>query len=173
MRDGGEKESVELVIRVGDRAVAFGEELPRSEAFGSFSVHLEGSESDAPYIVIGIDPDPPLGLAEIVHFAAMDVARGSMTIDTPYRGPSPPANTGSHRYIFVAWRQPAGWRLRAPLPRRGFSLKAWAEEENLGAPAAVTFFHTRYDGSCFLAFASCLLCACCWTPTRHPWDHDD
>jgi hypothetical protein len=177
-REGVEAERVTLAIQIGDRLVGFGEELPRAEAFGDFSVRLSGGGADGPYIVVGIDPDPPLGLAEIVHFAATDVVRHagidpSMTTVTAYRGPSPPANTGSHRYIFVAWRQPPGWRLRAPLPQRGFSLKAWADAEGLGPPADVTFFHTRYDGSIFLAFASCLLCTCCWAPTRRPWDGDD
>ena len=58
----------------------------------------------------------------------------------PYAGPSPPA--GTHAYVWLAYRQPAGplGGVRAPKARSRFQTKAWAADHGLGPPSAATFF---------------------------------
>ena len=67
-----------------------------------------------------------------------DVSRADVVV--PYAGPSPPA--GTHAYVWLAYRQPAGplGGVRAPKARSRFQTKAWAADHGLGHPSAATFF---------------------------------
>jgi hypothetical protein len=59
------------------------------------------------YTLIMYDPDTPHG--DYVHWLIINIKdnikNGEILI--PYKGPSPPINTGIHRYIFLLFRQQA------------------------------------------------------------------
>jgi len=64
----------------------------------------------------------------------------SITI-TPYNGPTPPPGTGTHRYVFLLYRQPESLiEFQAvPSPRGGFKSRLFAEQHSLQLIAANFF----------------------------------
>jgi phosphatidylethanolamine-binding protein (PEBP) family uncharacterized protein len=103
-----------------------GEERPPSRTHTNFRfvIDPEGKTGDrALFTLLGIDPDPPLGLGPILHYAAVNLpAQGgelgskgmaAASVLEQWRASRPPANTGLHRYAssalklgHVAWVDP-------------------------------------------------------------------
>lgn len=87
-----------------------GQERPRSRTCTNFRyvVDPEGKAGDrALFTVLAIDPDPPLGLGPIVHYAAVNLpsqggelgrkGMAAAAVLEQWRAANPPANTGKHR----------------------------------------------------------------------------
>lgn len=57
------------------------------------------------YTLIMYDPDTPMG--DYVHWLVINIKDNINNGQTiiPYKGPSPPINTGIHRYIFYIYKQ--------------------------------------------------------------------
>lgn len=62
-------------------------------------------ENDKLYTLIMYDPDTPYG--DYIHWTIINIKNNvDNGIDViPYKGPSPPKNTGFHRYIFLLFEQ--------------------------------------------------------------------
>ena len=80
-------------------------------------IHIEGS--DGPYALVMIDPDagkktpnnrsPGNADKYYLHWLIVNIpSSGDLsegTVVVPYQGPTPPPNTGKHRYHFILYKQ--------------------------------------------------------------------
>ncbi|CAI5488420.1 unnamed protein product [Closterium sp. Naga37s-1] len=94
-----------------------------------------------------VDPDAPSPsnptAREWLHWIVVDIpvdgSGGTGRVVTPYNGPTPPE--GTHRYIFLLFRQPtAQLEVSAPDERANFHAAHFAADHGLGAPVAALFF---------------------------------
>merc|ERR1712136_183116 len=116
-------------------------------------------EEGALYTLCMTDPDAP-SRAEptfrewhhwlVVNIPGTDISKGEVL--SAYVGSGPPQGTGLHRYIFLAYKQPA--KLTCDEPRltnrsgnnRGkFSIRKFAEKYNLGQPVAGNLYQAQWD----------------------------
>lgn len=116
-------------------------------------------------MLISIDLDGPFPsfaiLSPILHWIQPDLKPtttedGSVVLKTTasavanYLGPSPPAGSGPHRYIFCLYEQPEGFDAASYAPPNGkeyglwarmrFDLDAWEKGLELGSAIASNFF---------------------------------
>jgi len=116
-------EHIRLQVSFGSKHVGYGTKLSPYESFDSpdvcvlplASAQRQDRAEAALFTIICIDPDPPLGLGQIVHFLRYNV---EMSVDSTktellpghttvidHVPPAPPMNTGEHRYIYFAFGQ--------------------------------------------------------------------
>jgi len=101
---------VEARFELGGDPIVCGEERLPSRGKGRFQyvIDPEGRAGErALFTVLALDPDPPMGLGPIVHYAAINVSSqggpvgprgmGAAVVLQAWRPPAPPANTGLHR----------------------------------------------------------------------------
>lgn len=79
-----------------------------------------------------------------------DVSKGEVLSE--YVGSGPPPNTGYHRYVFLAYKQPSKLTFDEPRltnrsaeKREKFSIAKFALKYNLGNPVAGNFYQAQYD----------------------------
>lgn len=136
-----------------------GVQLPRNATAGPPSFAVAGSAGAGPFVVAAVDPDAPTPQsptsAQIRHLLAPNfAARNNPSADihplvnstaaiSPYRQPNPPAGSDAHRYIFLLFRQPAGFNnqtlVTPTTPVQLFNISSFAAATRLGAPIAGTF----------------------------------
>mmetsp|Transcript_7808 Transcript_7808/g.14196 ORF Transcript_7808/g.14196 Transcript_7808/m.14196 type:complete len:189 (-) Transcript_7808:197-763(-) len=121
-------------------------------------------EEDALYVVAMVDPDAPSAAepssAEVRHYLVGNVNSTLMTegrfdanlVDeiTPFKNPSPPEDSGYHRYTQLVYKQPAGAIQFEPLDNSviiGWNVTAFAEQYGLGDPVGSQYFTTQYECS--------------------------
>ncbi|XP_054752563.2 protein D3-like [Lytechinus pictus] len=112
------------------------------------------SEEGALYTVIMTDWDASEMVREVHHFMMVDVSNGDSkngTVHSEYIGSGAPEGTGLHRYCFLIYKQPPGFKPAEPYRARNrerrykFCLKRYAAENDLGDPVAGNFFQAQYD----------------------------
>lgn len=180
-------EEVQLQYTIGALRITPGMHVTPTESAAPAALVLAASPGSgaggqggaAARFAVVVDPDPPLGLGQIVHGAALDVPLGvdvfggaGVRSVAAHRGAGPPANTGKHRYIALAFRQGPGFdaaAAAAAVPAMGFDVRKWAAATGLGAPVGGTVWISAYDGSARLTAVSALLCACCVCPPPEDW----
>eukprot|EP01083_Nonionella_stella_P185038 673617_1 len=114
------------------------------------------------YTVIMTDPDAPSRsepkFGEWLHWTVVnvpgnDVAKGDVVAE--YVGSGPPQGTGLHRYVLLAFLQPAGpistdepqmtGRGDGGKHRPKNKVREFAKKYNLGAPVAANFYQAEWD----------------------------
>eukprot|EP00057_Strongylocentrotus_purpuratus_P033939 XP_793340.3 PREDICTED: protein D3 [Strongylocentrotus purpuratus] len=112
------------------------------------------AEEGALYTIIMTDWDASESVREIHHFMMVDVSNGDSktgTVCSEYIGSGAPEGTGLHRYCFLIYKQPSGFKPAGPHRpysrerRIKFCLKRYATENNLGDPVAGNLFRAQYD----------------------------
>ncbi|KAL4447834.1 hypothetical protein ABPG75_005053 [Micractinium tetrahymenae] len=96
------------------------------------------------YTLLMVDPDAPSPHSPkhrswlhwmVINIPQHDVARGEVAVD--YMPPEPAR--GRHRMLFLLFKQNGRVTVRPPSKRQGFQVRAFAQEHNLGNPAAGLF----------------------------------
>eukprot|EP00734_Pompholyxophrys_sp_LG126_P000149 Pompholyxophrys_sp_v1_NODE_22_length_3962_cov_1.921423.p3 type:complete len:190 gc:universal NODE_22_length_3962_cov_1.921423:2264-2833(+) len=88
------------------------------------------------YTVVMIDPDAPgpkaLGKSYL-HLMETNIDKGHGVIDPviPYKGPSPPPNSGDHHYIFYLLEQEGPIDISEPIDRTTFDLSDFMKNYHL------------------------------------------
>lgn len=110
------------------------------------------------FIIFMIDPDAPTPQnptsAQILHYLQPNVTGNAGTgillnaspATVTYRGSGPPAGSDAHRYIFVVYQQPSGFRLPDGFnasQRAGFDLDEIVQLTQLEMPVAGAFFTAK------------------------------
>ncbi|KAM3924957.1 phosphatidylethanolamine-binding protein 4 isoform 2-T2 [Leptodactylus fuscus] len=124
--------------------------------WGAPVVTYSNAQEDKIYVLLMIDPDAPSRnnprFQHWRHWLLADIQGRDLLsgkglkgrVITEYKGPSPPANTGYHRYEFLLYLQPPG-----SVPsltsseeefRGTFEPVSFASRFNLGEPVATTQF---------------------------------
>ncbi|KAF8827004.1 hypothetical protein HHX47_DHR5000844 [Lentinula edodes] len=115
--------------------------------------------STIPYVLVIIDPDAPMPQnnteSQFRHMLGGDfhVDNSSKLVNTSaalsdFVNPTPPTGSDPHRYVILAFIQPADFNSTGPelvnasTPRNNFNLTTFGEAVNLGAPIAGTYFLT-------------------------------
>ncbi|KAJ3993530.1 phosphatidylethanolamine-binding protein [Lentinula boryana] len=115
--------------------------------------------STIPYVLVIVDPDAPMPQnnteSQFRHMLGGDfhVDNSSKLVNTSaalsdFVNPTPPVGSGPHRYVILAFIQPADFNSTAPklvnasTPRNNFNLTTFGEAVNLGSPIAGTYFLT-------------------------------
>jgi protein FLOWERING LOCUS T len=106
------------------------------------------------FTLMVVDPDVPtphkpklrswlLWLA--INIPPHDVKRGEVVV--PYEAPAPTGGKrDAHRVLYLLFKQKGRVQSRPPADRRGFQVKAWAQDHNLEKnPATGLFFWTSAD----------------------------
>ncbi|XP_030563529.1 protein D2 [Drosophila novamexicana] len=106
-----------------------------------------------------IDPDAPSRASptkrEWLHWLVGNIRGCDVVLGQPlvgYIGSRPPAKTGQHRYVFLAFRQHCELDFDEPyIPnssyegRPCFSIKRFAKKYALGNPIAINFFFSNWE----------------------------
>lgn len=117
------------------------------------------AENDQLYTLAMVDPDAPSRsepkFRSVLHFLVAnipgnDVGKGDVLAE--YIGSGPPKGTGLHRYVFLVYHQKNG-KLVSPMKitktsrdgRLNFSIRSFAQTNNLGEPVAANFYKAQYD----------------------------
>ncbi|PSC69363.1 FLOWERING LOCUS T-like isoform X2 [Micractinium conductrix] len=114
------------------------------------------------YTLMLVDPDAPSPTSPkyrswlhwlVINIPQHDVARGEVAV--PYMPPEPAK--GKHRLLFLLFKQSGRVTVRPPSKRQGFQVRAFAQEHNLGNPAAGLFAWAHNAEDCTLL----PVCCCC------------
>lgn len=147
-----------------------GVQLPRNATVGppTFAVRgLTNAPRGQKFVVAAVDPDAPTPQtptsAQIRHFLGGDFTLGQSTgggtrelvSNTPpvsgFLQPTPPAGSDAHRYVFLLFRQPAGFDNQTTVTPAtsiaNFNISAFAQEVGLGNPLAGSFMLVAPDPS--------------------------
>ncbi|XP_058812159.1 protein D3-like [Topomyia yanbarensis] len=138
--------------------VNLGNELTPTQVKDQPSVSWD-ADPNALYTLIMTDPDAPSRAKPkmrewkhwlITNIPGSDVASGETIAE--YISSAPPEDSGSHRYIFLVYKQPAGKiQFDEPKqsnrnPNRGkFQAAEFARKYNLGTPVAGNYYEAQYD----------------------------
>ncbi|XP_016841347.1 protein D3-like [Nasonia vitripennis] len=150
-----------LSVSFEDKVLRFiGEELTPTQVKDVPSVAWK-SEASGFYTICMTDPDAPSRsepkFREFLHWLVVnvpgeDIAKGDTL--AAYVGSGPPKDTGLHRYVLLAYKQPAGKidvseEKRIPNNSRDgrpkFSIQKFADKYKLGAPIAGNMYQAEYD----------------------------
>lgn len=133
-----------LVVEYDGKPVKNGDHLKPSETQEEPLITIAGENT---YTLVVVDPDAPSPDHPkyryflhwlVVNIPGVDVTRGEVV--TPYMGPSPPK--GTHRYVFLLYKQSGRLSVRNPHSRQNFTLHQFSQEHKLGDPAAAVFFYS-------------------------------
>lgn len=148
------------IVYPGELSVQYGNELNTTQVqkTPTFSWPVEDG---ALYTLAMIDPDAPSrakpSLREFLHFLVgnvpgTDISKSDML--AMYIGPAPPKDSGPHRYVFLAYKQPSHIRFDfeqlkddSYAGRPKFSIRKFAAEYKLGSPVAGNYYQAQYDDS--------------------------
>ncbi|KAF5274948.1 hypothetical protein FQR65_LT04289 [Abscondita terminalis] len=117
------------------------------------------AEKESFYTLIMIDPDAPCAseptLREYQHWLVVNIPGHKVTDGqtlTEYVGAFPSKPSGSHRYVFLVYKQPDEIQFeekkisRTNGSKRGqFSARTFAKKYKLGCPIAGNFFRAKWD----------------------------
>lgn len=112
----------------------------------------------AKYTIAMLDPDAPTmsdpKFGPILHWLVVNVEAGDVKAPVDYekgselfsyRGPKPPAGSGPHRYVFLAYKQQktieSPQTLVVPYEdRKNFKIAEFTKQHDLGNPIAINYF---------------------------------
>ncbi|KAF7729765.1 hypothetical protein EC973_003843 [Apophysomyces ossiformis] len=143
-----------------DRQIDMGAELLPEEVVESPHIWFRNTSADAEYTMVLFDADAEVPLVR--HWIAINVDglkpatsfKDNSTIHqyTPYHGPTPPAGTGKHRYVFVLYEQSQKNQVMLPvlekpsLNRAFFNINEFVQTNNLTPIAASYMLIEHQDG---------------------------
>ncbi|XP_043267541.1 protein D2-like [Venturia canescens] len=144
-----------IEVKYGDKAVELGNEFAPTITKDVPEVHYK-HEGGVLYTLALTDPDIPMKgyYREWKHWLVGNIPEdkvGKGEVLAEYVGPAPPNGTGTHRYIFLLYKQNQGAitfterRLSARDKARKFSITKFAQSYNLEGPIAANFFTAKYD----------------------------
>lgn len=157
--DSVPKDKVE--VKFGDLEVNFGNVLTPTQVQNPPSTLSWPTEDGALYTLCKTDPDAPSRADPkfrewhhwlIVNIPGCDITQGETL--SQYVGSGPPKDTGLHRYVYLAYKQPG--KLTCDEPRltntcgdnRGcFSIGKFSKKYSLELVAG-NFFQAEYDDYC-------------------------
>uniref|UniRef100_A0A8D0DUT0 Phosphatidylethanolamine binding protein 4 n=1 Tax=Salvator merianae TaxID=96440 RepID=A0A8D0DUT0_SALMN len=119
-----------------------------SKEWSSPKVRYQQAEKNKKYVLIMVDPDAPSRTNPIYRFwrhwviTDIRVSKYSYFLHPEYRRPTPPSQTGYHRYQFLLFEQPTREAISFS-PEEGSSLGSWNVEDfanrfHLGTPVAIS-----------------------------------
>ncbi|KAK3933410.1 OV-16 antigen [Frankliniella fusca] len=135
----------------------YGNELKPSDLKESPTVTWTGD--NGLYTLVMTDPDAPSRanpeIREFLHCLVGNVPYNHIENGdalAAYFGPAPPQDSGLHRYVWLAYKQPGRIAFDfTPINastldgRRSFSIRKFAKEHKLGSPVAGNFFQAQYE----------------------------
>ncbi|KAL5233055.1 hypothetical protein ACI65C_000465 [Semiaphis heraclei] len=138
--------------------VNMGNELTPTQVKDEPSVNWP-ADPNALYTLCMTDPDAPSRKEHtyrewhhwlVGNIPGKDIAKGETLSE--YVGSGPPPETGLHRYVFLAYKQPSKLNFDEPRltnrsaeKREKFSIAKFALKYNLGNPVAGNFYQAQYD----------------------------
>lgn len=141
-----------------ENAVHLGNELTPTQVKNKPAISYEASE-DSLYTLAFVDLDVPSGKPdgskiEILHFLVTNIPgkhieKGKVLAE--YIGSLPPKGSGVHRYVYLLYKQASKIESTMNIgtntiaPRKQFSIKKWAKDNNLGQPIAVNYYVAQFD----------------------------
>ncbi|XP_064105988.1 protein D2-like [Macrobrachium nipponense] len=131
---------------------------PKSKFEVLFRIDYELYDETKRYTMIMVDPDAPgseagKGWLHLIKagIQGRDLAPGlpvnenySSTDVTPYGKPTPPKNTGVHRYFIFLYEEQGGSPSEEISQRRNFDIQEYATLHNLCGPVAMSMFTTEF-----------------------------
>ena len=118
----------------------------------------DGINTSAVYTIVCIDPDAPANVSAVLHYLNTNYSpsgNGTQLVSdntspiVEWAPPGPPEGTGSHRYIFLLFRQRPrdGFEVQGIEEgvRIGFNVEEWWELNQLEAPIAGAVFLANAD----------------------------
>merc|ERR1711997_250086 len=145
-----------LSVRYEDKEVSadLGNTLPVSKTGSQPKVTFAEANPGSKYTLAMVDPDAPSRdnptAAQWLHWLVVnipgsDLVAGDISLGKvlmQHNGPSPPQNSGPHRYVFVLYDQgKTSVRSRVSRNRAGFDLEKWStSRQDLGKPVAGNFY---------------------------------
>ncbi|XP_026333145.1 protein D2-like [Hyposmocoma kahamanoa] len=114
------------------------------------------------YTLAMVDPDAPSRVTPIyrewLHWLVINIPGDNVAaadVIANYNGPSPPKNTGLHRYVILVYKQPGRINFNElylddtnPSKRANFSIAKFARKSNLQVPpVAGDFFMAQYENN--------------------------
>eukprot|EP00033_Pygsuia_biforma_P000478 GCRY01000564.1.p1 GENE.GCRY01000564.1~~GCRY01000564.1.p1 ORF type:complete len:166 (+),score=20.08 GCRY01000564.1:68-565(+) len=146
--------SEELKVRYRDNtSVHGGNELSPEKTKHHPHVTVPGTVDDL-YTLLMVDPDAPSRsnptAAEWLHWVVVNIPGNGEVKDgeeiVKYNGPTPPAHTGLHRYVFLLCRQTKGKiHPKEPAARKNFNAKTFSHQHHLSAPLWSNFFQAKHQ----------------------------
>ncbi|OXU26687.1 hypothetical protein TSAR_012585 [Trichomalopsis sarcophagae] len=117
------------------------------------------SEDSAYYTVAMVDPDAPSRddpkLREMLHWLVCNIPGGDLSkgdVIVEYVGSAPGKDTGLHRYVLLAYKQPEKLTIEEAhisnhehTGRPAFSIKNFAAKYKMGDPLAGNMYLAQYD----------------------------
>ncbi|KDR09018.1 protein D1-like [Zootermopsis nevadensis] len=145
-------------VTYGLLSASLGNELTPTQVKDIPSVHWKADDGSY-YLLCMTDPDAPSRAnpvrREFRHWLVGNIPGDKVDQGetlTEYVGSGPPKDSGLHRYVFLAYKQPGKISYEEPRinntsrdTRPNFSIKAFALKYNLGNPVAGNFFQAQYD----------------------------
>ncbi|GFP83964.1 protein mother of ft and tf 1 [Phtheirospermum japonicum] len=142
----------ELAVQYDGKEISNGSDVKPSSAAQPPRLRIRGSANNF-YTLVMVDPDAPSPsqptLREWLHWLVIDIPGGGDASEgkeiMPYMGPQPPS--GTHRYVFAAFRQNGIMEAvaRRPVERSHFNTRRFASENEMAIPAAALFFHSHRE----------------------------
>lgn len=112
---------------------------------------VSGFEPDICYTLLMIDPDAgktkpndPRTGTYYLHWLVVNISGGDLSsgdVLVPYQGPTPPAGTGKHEYIFELYQQPCGLTTGLTIKTRpNWNLQSFLKGKNLSLVESKSMF---------------------------------
>lgn len=143
--------SVAMSIRYQRHAVVGGNELTPQDAHAPPTIEFDPPPPNGySYVLVLTDPDAPFPESpkarEWCHWIASRILGTTLRKEAeelmPYAGPSPPAGSAAHRYVFLLFLAPLKWtpvKVPSPNNRKNFHAMEWAHANGLQLVSASHF----------------------------------
>ncbi|KAI7853309.1 phosphatidylethanolamine-binding protein [Circinella umbellata] len=149
-----------MKIMYGDKMIEYGEEMKPHELVDPPHIWFPAPNMNAQYTLVLFDADAHVPLVR--HWIVSNIEGdkpGSSIRDpppennyTPYHGPTPPLNSGKHRYVFALYEQKTANQTITPVledtvhHRAYFDIEKFSAENNLKLVAATYMRAEHEDG---------------------------
>ncbi|KAI8144242.1 phosphatidylethanolamine-binding protein [Fennellomyces sp. T-0311] len=149
-----------LKITYGDRVIMPGEEMMPHELVDPPHIWFPAPNVEAQYTIVLFDADAHVPLVR--HWIVANVEGGKPGSDirdplpqnnyTPYHGPTPPLNSGKHRYVFALYEQSEKNQVTVPVledtvhHRAYFDIEQFAKDNKLKLVGATYMMAEHEDG---------------------------
>ncbi|XP_026177869.1 phosphatidylethanolamine-binding protein 4 [Mastacembelus armatus] len=129
-----------------------------STVWGSPQIYFSGAQKQKKYLLVMVDPDAPSRTKPtsaywrhwlVIDIQSMELQKGKIqgTTLTDYHPPTPPQNSGFHRYQFMLFEQsadtPVSLTKQESSSRGKWDLQAFVKRFDLGDPVATLQFLTQ------------------------------
>ncbi|KAI9497210.1 phosphatidylethanolamine-binding protein, partial [Zychaea mexicana] len=139
-----------LKIMYGDKVIEHGEEMMPHELVNPPHIWFPAPNMDAHYTLVLVSNLPSSYPAQ--HWIVANIEGNSINNYTPYHGPTPPLNSGKHRYVFALYEQSAVNQTTVPVledtvhHRAYFDIGKFSQDNSLKLVAATYMRAEHEDG---------------------------